>query len=121
VRSLTADLARNKEWSRQRRQERGWGVARDTEVPHGALHLGSPTGLDVNRDVQAMSVRDVIKHARANAASLLHHSPDMQTRFVRSGNWSRAKPVNISYITTPSDQISTRKSCGAPEHTSGAQ
>ena len=44
-------------------------MARDTEVPHGTLHLGSPTGPDVSRDEQAMSVRDVIKHARANATA----------------------------------------------------
>jgi hypothetical protein len=70
VRLLTADLVRNKEWSRQRRQEREWGVVRDTEVPHGILYLGLPIGLDVNRDVQVTSVRDVIKYARANTTTL---------------------------------------------------
>jgi hypothetical protein len=57
VRSLTAVMVRDKEGSRQRRQEREWGVARDTQVPHGTLHLRSPTGPNVSRDVQAMSVR----------------------------------------------------------------
>jgi len=32
-------------------------MARDTEVPHGTRHLGSPTGPDISRDVQAVSVR----------------------------------------------------------------
>ena len=44
-------------------------MVRDTEVPHVTRHLGSPTGPDISRDVQAVSVRDVIQQGPGNATA----------------------------------------------------
>jgi hypothetical protein len=50
VRSLTTNLVRDKE-GQGNGTRRGSRVARDTQVPHGTLYLGSPIGLNVSRDV----------------------------------------------------------------------
>jgi hypothetical protein len=42
-------------------------MARDTEAPHGTLHLGSITWPDGSKDVQAIDFRDGAIQARANA------------------------------------------------------